>query len=115
MGTSGYICRNFVVFTTLGAHGSIHESSIAQDDPISPKKKPLRDDFGNEEDLLRWSMALDFNEYAKDWSSLATSMPSDMDIGTSMSLSGSFMQSASMAASSSGIKLPPIRQASHQR
>ena len=102
-------------FTTLGAHGSIHESSIAQDDPISPKKKPLRDDFGNEEDLLRWSMALDFNEYAKDWSSLATSMPSDMDIGTSMSLSGSFMQSASMAASSSGIKLPPIRQASHQR
>lgn len=31
------------------------------------------------DDLVKWSMALDFDEYARDWSQLATSMPSDVD------------------------------------
>jgi hypothetical protein len=31
------------------------------------------------EDLLKWSLALDFEEYSKEWSTLATSMPSDLD------------------------------------
>ena len=30
-----------------------------------------------EADLLKWSMALDFEEYDKEWKSLATSLPSE--------------------------------------
>jgi len=33
---------------------------------------------GSDEDLLMWSMALDFDSYADDWMSLGTSLPSDI-------------------------------------
>ena len=30
-------------------------------------------------ELLKWTMTLDFDEYTKDWRTMATSMPSDAD------------------------------------
>jgi len=32
----------------------------------------------SDEDVLKWSMALDFDDYAKDWLAAATSLPSDV-------------------------------------
>jgi len=65
--------------------GSLLEGgSIARDDPITPK---YDDTAGqSEEDLLRWSMALNYEDYARDWAALATSLPSDITFQESLSL-----------------------------
>lgn len=59
-------------------------SAIARDDPITPV---YRDDPKSEEELLRWSMALDFDDYANEWAALATSLPSDITYQESVSAS----------------------------
>lgn len=43
--------------------------------PTDAKATKVEDDT----DLLKWTMTLDYDEYAKDWRQLATSMPSDAD------------------------------------
>ena len=58
--------------------------SIARDDPITPKYDETAGQ--SEEDLLRWSMALNYEDYARDWAALATSLPSDITFQESMSL-----------------------------
>lgn len=73
-------------FGTEGDSITYQQSSyIAQDDPITPTYG--HEDMKTEEDLLRWSMALDFEDYTRDWAALATSLPSDVTYAESVSAS----------------------------
>ena len=50
----------------------------------------------DEEDILKWSMALDFEEYSREWLTTATSLPSDI---------GGFASISSQIASTLGFRM----------